>query len=316
MVKQKNKSKKRQMTVSRRPSSAQAQTLAKKVCALTDPFCHASHGMRWTDDGDSATITYQRREVVTVTTGATYAWAYLQFFPGNGGDLDTYTSAAATGNAATIAANASGTFTVTDSETVRVVSAGARWFDVAPATSAGGHVIASECQSYNHVAGKTVTSGDANFTNKVKVYDRRQPVTWISKPTATNAYGWYQPSATPTQDVTNRRSGLILAVTGAAGTAVLEVELVVNYEFTINADTLLARIAGASPSNPSTRFAAKVAYEMESSMDTFVARSSDAAIQHLENVALHYVKKGLAATAGYLLGGPAGATAGLIMDVD
>jgi hypothetical protein len=316
----KKKSQQTQMASTRRPSNFRAPrrggggaahaALTKKVCSLTDPFCRASHGIRWTQDGNSVSITYQRRDLYTLLTGTT-GNTMFQFTPGNGNSLNTAGIYSPNASTVAVAASNTGTFTLTNIATYRVVSAGCRWWDISAATDVGGYVIASEHPNYNTISGKNIATTNQNMSAHVETYDRRQPVTWISTPSDTNAYKFSSPADAVTTESSNRRSILTLAVTGANSTNILVVESVINYEFEMGADAFTSIMAGSSPNNAGNRFAAKVAYEMESTMSTFIARKADDAIKYIENLAWKKVK---GAMVGGLLGGPEGALLAIEID--
>jgi hypothetical protein len=131
--------------------------LEKAVCALTDPFCIEARGAQWSDQvGNTATITYQSRMVFSLIADGS-GWVSLYFDPQycvntvTPGAIYRILSSAAgianVGNPNTVdpilAALVSGSVT----SGMRIVSAGARWWDIAAMTGVGGSVISSRWQT-------------------------------------------------------------------------------------------------------------------------------------------------------------------------
>jgi hypothetical protein len=225
--------------------------LAHQTCAVIDPFCPAARTARWFSTGANATLTYQIRYHVTLTTGAT-GNAGLVFVPSINGytsisvgtdTVDLLTKFPNTGSLPWISTIGTGSVT-----NARVVSSGMHWWDVAPTTSAGGTTVVN---TFNDA--KTMeTTGVFNtmtigLNNETFYKDRRKEGYWISRPNETDSYEFNAPfggaPANYQSNNMNMRSCAILGVTGAANTAVLECVFVTNCEIQISPNEIFSQTA-------------------------------------------------------------------------
>jgi hypothetical protein len=298
---------------------------------MTDPFCNEASGARWTDAvGQVATLTYQSRVLVTLGGDAS-GWAALTFVPEFfmlNGSGNFYIVNAITGNTITVAMPDSGDSVLAgissaaNSSGGRIVSAGMRWWDVAPSTSTGGVVIATEWtdyQSYFNAVG-TLNGGSVNMGSASEVYDRREEGAWVSRPSSPMAYTFNAPTDTPKW----ARTACTISTSGAATTNILAVEMVLNVEVQVAAESAFTRLVRPNPVNRSSILAAKVAGEVESQITPFVHGGKQAVKRYIHNAAaraIGYTVRAGASALGAYFGGPRGALAGYqasgtIMDVD
>lgn len=313
-----------------RPSS---DKLVHDVCGLTDPFCIHADGARWSDDvGQTATITYQSRSIITVSSDANGraalyidpAYALNAAAPGAVYRQLTLAGVVATaGNPVTIPDSTLANLLASDVTTgARLISAGATWWDVVPATGAGGRVIASEItnfKAYSNMSSGTFGVNNAVLSPNVQVSDRRQPNSWICRPSNPMAYNFLnsQDSDDLYQEI---RTALILAVSGPASTPLIEIELVMNFEFTVTVESVYSRLATPHPTSASNRLAAKTAGKLESAMQPFIEGGKASVGRYITNLAKSAANAAMRAAGAYvggMIAGPVGAGAGYaIMDVD
>jgi len=300
---------------------------------MTDPFCDAAIGARWTDAvGQTATLTYTSKSVVTLTAG-TSGRAALTFVPSfalantNG---FFYIENAFSGTSVVVAGpdTSDGVLpsilTADNTAGARIVSAGCTWWDVSSATSAGGSVIATEWSdynSYNNAVLGLFPDSSLGLGSRATVCDRRKPCSWISRPSGPDAYNFID--ITGAIDHHNRTAVTIIA-NGSASVPLIAVEFSINFEIQVSAESVFTRMVRPNPVSQVAVQAARVAGQLESGMDPFIAGGKDAVHRAITNGASRFVGSALgygARLAGAYFGGVPGAIAGgagmdLIMDVD
>lgn len=342
MVNRKNKQKKRK-GMNPVTASRSHDKLVHGVCALTDPFCIEAKGARWADQiGQTVTFTYQARQIISLTTGVGDSWAAVYIDPAyalnsvapgayyrtldvDSSEFGGFTPAnPTTGNVDDQLAS----FLASDVATgARVVSAGATWWDVAPRTGVGGTVVATEFSShdsYLNYASSGMRASATNMGNCVMVHDRRKDGTWICRPSNPNAYKFVSIGDSADDNFGNLRTSLLVAASGAAETTLLNIEIVINFEFTVSSESVFARTAKPNPMSAGNLLAAKSAGMAESSMNSFIEGGKETAKRYVHSLASRVAKQLGSAAAGYvgtLMGGPVGgvgsmAAYGAIMDVD
>jgi len=307
------KRQKRQQRITRVPVSH--DKMVRAICAVTDPFCPEALGAKWPGIGSAQTLSFQARYLTTVTTGAG-GNAFVAFFPWT----DKLTSATWTTTGVLPAMN-TGDATIAASTSniskIRIVSAGARIWDIASGDTSGGYLIASNQSSYRSAltASSYAPGAVSGRGTNAKIQSRRTPMTWISKPQDDTSRNF---AALTTAGVggADNWSGVILDFSGGATTAVAIVETVINYEYTIENLANLTNMVQPTRSSTSDSQLPSFVDKVFDRMPAFTAGASDVATRVVHGLA----STALNAAAAYF-GGPAGAFAAssashLIMDVD
>lgn len=323
----KKKAKQTQMVVRPQRNIVGTDALVHRLCAMTDPFCTAANGARWTDAiGQTATITYQSR-VLTIMTANSSGYAALSFVPdfafaGSNGYF--YTQNVVTTASAAIVAPDQGDQVLQTllggayTQGGRIVSAGATWWDIVPATGSGGAVIASEFASYYALSGAPGSVLDVRGTgwgNRSEVTDRRAKGSWICRPSDPTAYAFHDSTSQA-----DKRTCLFLAPNGPASGVLIEVEMVINFEFQVSAASILNRTLKPNPVNPISTHAAKLAGVAESQMSSFIAGGKQAVTSYIHRLGQNVARASFGAV-GTAIGGPAGgiiagAIGNMAMEVD
>lgn len=222
--------------VPRAVSGGVPSSLVRAVCAVTDPFCLHAVGAKWNSaTSDIPSYTYTTRTIKTVTTGDT-GWAYLVVVPNvsaknhKQGTVDTSTTvtmptmAQLTGSSG-LDSTAQGSF----AQKARIVSCGVRYWDIAPATSAGGQVI-MQALDYHDYAGDSVDITDVNTMVPHAVFDRRAGGAWVARRGPVAMADQFLEIVADATTYPYTMENLILAVSGSPDTAVLAVEIVTHWE--------------------------------------------------------------------------------------
>jgi len=278
---------------------AKAQ-LAEDTCAVTDPFCGMARGAKWVSGSSSNTVGFQVRGTFKVTSGAGGVGA-AAFFPCTNSKF--YTTSALTGTSMNTAALGTGN-TAFDNvlasiSEARVVSAGLTWWDISPATSAGGTVIINEYPNFNSIEATAITVTDLYSGTNSTAVDRRKAGSWISRPSNDTAYN-YAVVGTDGEGGENNRTGVIIAATGAATTSLIECEYCINYEFTITALSALTQITlrKADKVNPHV---AQVATVLDQSIPSFFEVAGNALYSKVKQLAVKAMGELGDAALAYLL---------------
>jgi len=325
----------RQLAQRNRPRAARIPRgipthLIDSVCAVTDPFCEHAKGAKWTLDAAAATITYQSRAYVSLTTNAN-GYTYLMFNPHmtvggftyrGGSTLNPWTPAAANaGDSKIIAAIGAGNF-----RSYRVVSAGVRWWDTAAATGVGGGVTAIEFENTRTFNATTsIDFGDLGLSTRSHQFDRRKPGQWISSVSGDNGYKFIDISSAPDTDINAQNRTLIFLVfSGAATSVVAQAEMVINYEFKLDPDLFMSQSSNKTVVTAARSLTDHASTTLETIINPFFEGTREAFgsyVRRLASEALRKLGVGVGTAMGAYIGGPAGAVAGrsiggYIMDVD
>jgi hypothetical protein len=245
------------------------------VCAVTDPFCkRAQQGAKWHDDANqpSITVSCEQLVVLTASNGGEVAFG---FFP-TAETPYTYEIASVVsshynfGTTVGTALQRMEEIYANYITSARVVSAGAEWWDVGPATEVGGFVQAIEHGNFLAtsedglgVSAQDFTVGSAGFGLSAMVLDRRKPGSWISKPTKATSYNYGAINDTAQAfDGRGERTGLVLVATGPASTPILCVRIIVNLELVVGGFGILNRLA-TPPSSTTTETTVAIARRVE-----------------------------------------------------
>jgi hypothetical protein len=214
-----------------------------EVCGLTDPFCEHALGSKGATVSPQPTLSFQSRDVHTVTTGAA-GYAGFSF---NGGTYQEMLRSFSPG-ASTVTGPLTGNITpVTVAAALsnygngawRINSVGVRWWDVGAATAVGGHCIVSVLADPH-----AFESGNWDLTapipgSKFEIRDRRRGGAVVLYPVDERA-DYFGPLSSATiynaQDASDKYpifQGFYLSVSGAASSLVLNVEVVINFEIIV-----------------------------------------------------------------------------------
>jgi hypothetical protein len=238
----------------------------EELCSLIDPFCPAAVSAKGVSQGNNPTVAFQAKQIVQLSTGTT-GWGGFTFANGNCRQVyraQTYSTdatAVTEGNwiPNTTLAILESAITATGKSNIRVNSVGLRWHDVAPLTGTGGVVIASLVPDLAALA-------DANYTidataplpgARSVILDRRKPGSVILNPIDEKAeqfnfvfQDWTNLVAAASPDAFPWFEGIFLSFSGAASTAVLSLEIVINYEVQVRVDLFAGRYAQTTKRSP------------------------------------------------------------------
>jgi len=270
----------------------------------------------------------QTRDVVTLTTGSGGGGLFI-FEPGfNANQWREHTNA----NIAAIATftapvNAgpsalASMVTANANTTGRVVSSSVRWWDIAPATAQGGVVVASNVPNindwYNKYDTTTFNGTSTVLGTEVAILDRREPAEWHSVPNSHEEFEFNTLHATTGNGEFVQRSSLILHYTGAASSDVLQVEIVTNYEITIDPGHFFARsMSKGRTHNPAMAAAVDHVHSIMPAIWTGTKDHVRERFKSLVKDALKtLVKGGLAVASNYFIPGSAGATYAIADSID
>jgi hypothetical protein len=283
-------------------SSKLLNRLSEDVCSVYDPFCPKAYGSTRPVGSSTPTIPFTLKQVFTVATGAAGdAWFVL--YPGADTDcISSFTTVNPNWPAVAAPATSLGSFPSFGS-TVRVVSAGLTWHDIAPSTDAGGYVIVMNVSSPSDSMydGGTHTLSSLINSNETFITDRHQPGTVILSPTNNVQADEFQAAGTAVNSVANPWAAVALAINGKPSTNVLMVTVVVHYELTLNESS----IPGTTRPERSL-----VVTATKSFSNTFINKASEEAGSIIRRKAMGIIKRlaGTAVRAGanYLTGGVSG----------
>lgn len=246
-----------------------------------------------------------------VNTGAA-GHGSVQFFPGS--STKFYLNTADAGTTHTIVANtgedAAWTAAIANFAEVRVVSAGATWWDASPTTAAGGSVIVSEFPSYDACAGSALSLTTIGQGTNSDVYDRRTPGSFISRPSDDNAYHFTDPD-TAGVGAPNNRTGILLSFSGTASTYIAQVELIVNYECTLLALSAMARLASRDNVDASPQLKA-VSEITDAKLPSFINVAGSYVSRTIKPIVTHAIQRYAASMLG--LGPAVGTGMAMILD--
>jgi hypothetical protein len=206
----------------------------------------------------------------------------------------------------------------------RIVSAGVTWTNKSSQSSLGGSVWVHEIEDYLafDAISNTVPVNEFGYFPTEIVTDRKQPGSWVSRPTREDAYEFAAPvigfSGTAAK---YNRTGLYIGANGSATTDLLTLRIYINYEFTFDmADLFGGRLSVPKPIKDETVLVTQVATDVDSILPAFFRKTGDKistevkryALKALDNLASNTVT----AIAAYVGGPVAGYAAHAIMDVD
>lgn len=291
-------------------SSMTSEVVRKKlvndICALTDPFCGHSIGALYPSQAAQPTVPYRAVTQATLFTG-TSGWGVFILSPNNTSTkifartaLNTVPYTCPTpdsyvGQTDTVAGNVS---------RARIVSVGVRLWDISPATSEGGAIVASFFNGTT-VVGQPLYAGTPLGVNPIMA-DRRRGVTAICTPVNINAREFVADFST-VYDAETRWSSVVIEYSGTPSSAVMMAEIIVNYEFILKPitgipATMTHKQEGTAASYEAAAIANQVYDRLEPAREGVAEKMSKA----IEALAVQGVRK-LAVQFGNTVGGPAGA---------
>jgi len=255
-------------------SNAKRQVV-ESVCAVTDPFCPAASGARWADKSAVGTATMQSRMIITLATG-TNGYGALLFFPScTKYFFQQYALTSGTLTPTTLTGEAGSTsafFSYCD--TVRVVSAGLRCWDIAASTAIGGSIVITEYPNFKAVENIPLNVASSGQGIKTTFMDRRKEVSFVTKPSNDNAYDFSDTNENPGTGGDNCRTGCLLTVSGAASNSVLAIEVVINYEGNLIAATAIQGTT-AKPKQKSVQAVNAVSLKTDESFPSVIQGSAE-----------------------------------------
>lgn len=296
-------------------SSTRYTSLIKRAgleyCSYTDPFCPAAKHAKLPSPTNSNTVSYPKRNLYTVTTGAS-GTAYI-VVRASESTLNCFQAAIASGNTfpATSAFDvAMGAFPSLVNE-VRIVSSGIRVWNKLAATDAGGFVQLTELEdAFSLLDGATHTFGSLGDGDSTTL-DIRRPFEYHFNPTDKGSIETFHPVSTSGTDMGSTWNCVVLCFNGPASTDVAYVEHVINYECTIHFEA--DGLAVGAP-NRSSHKAIEPIFVKERGIKYGNREAIHEEIKkHGENIAkklLRPVADAAGAAIGGFFGGPAGAVMG------
>ncbi len=248
----KKKSTSTQKSKQRTTVNTGASTHEATLVGLTDPFSPEAANARYPDQGAGKTMSFQQRLAFSLTTDAGGAGAAMLTVKPN---FLYLLSSSVSGNTVTWAGtyDAGGDVTTnlvnTYGLSFRPTSFGARIANNLGATDSSGHIIIAKGSAVTGIPTGT-TFIPSNF-NTWEVHPMVHGGEWhtVGAPRSASAYAMASVAGyTNTSDPLNTWDSIYVYVTGTkASTAVLYLELVVNFEFITKEDAIIAQLAEPQP---------------------------------------------------------------------
>jgi len=290
-----------------------ADTIAKRVCSIYDPFCPEAAGARYPSQFSQNTIVYQSRFLQSMTTSAAGDSLYL-FAPDVNQYVFAYVNTAAP-------ATFPSTFSASDPNLsswmglvkgVRIVSAGIRYMPQQATNIPSSIFTIGTIPDGSVLLGSSITyTSVMSQLTDLEVIGTQDPFVWSLNPRTENAFDLVSKS----NIANNTRSGnwptFVVAVAGQqANTLVGTFEVIVNYEGEPLGTQGLGYITQTAPelaqASPLVR---EVAEQVRSKVTGFFAGNA----QSFGNFVHKTAMRSAASFVGGLLGGPAGAGAALML---
>lgn len=300
-------------TVSRNVTSARAAPASKaahtrSTCSITDPFCVHAKAARRPDGLSTASIPYQVKSALTLTTGATAngdaGRARMVIAPGfgfYGTALATY--GVGTGQNTLAAAWSSlpnNGFVTNNAQEVRIVSMGVRIISITSATNSSGYVILGTLSA--PVGGVVQDNGTTSYVETMtRTLAAGFETCWISKPTGSGAHNFRNSGITSTMSDFDWTGLSIEIVGGVNSTATLLIEIFTNVEIILGpngATTGLSNlIPPATPSNP---VALQAQRALHSNLPGLIDQGVSAVSTRIEKAGMSFVEDALSGAMMFL----------------
>jgi hypothetical protein len=223
------------------------------LTGLTDPFSAEAHDARYPDQGAGRTLTFTQKFATTITTDGAGAGAFacnpkVNFpFIKSTNIAGTVVTWPATWDAG---GSIGGNLVNTYGRSYRPTSCGVRFSNLLSATTSSGYLVIAKGGIPPAVTGNTTISPQGFVGYDVHPIQHGGEWHTVSHPTSAKGYTM--------KDLTefNTNTGLaddswetiyLFVVGSAASTAMLYVELVINYEYTAQEDATIAQMAAPQP---------------------------------------------------------------------
>jgi len=278
---------------SNRASNRPSHSLKEAICAITDPFCPLARGAKWPDGNGGETLTMQLRSHLTVPTlssggNISILSCNLPYALNAAGSYATgsYTLGAAYLDAT----GGTGTNFTTYANEYRITTAGVIIRSTLPALTAQGYIILSRMTQM--IAPSTVVPAGLTTGTDVVTHPLRAglEVPFTFRTVGSDAHMFYAQNTTTTTIANWDALKIEIVGAPASTTAVVDIEVVYNIEFTLPATQqgLSQFIRPDVPFNPqltaaSTRLANAAAgpvYDsVEKLSEKFMAMASEAIVK-------------------------------------
>lgn len=304
------------------PSSGSAAStqLVRAVCALTDPFCEASRGVRFPDYTSQPTVPFHVEDVFTIVSDSNGVKGVV-VFPGfpypvlNG----TIASGTWTGTTAyNTYSNITTTFANNNVYKFRCVNFGVHIVPIAASTANSGFIMAQELTEMPAVS-STLSSPTTSGGKCALMSAKSGGMTWVSQPAGPGAMN-FETVGTTTSTPSNTQdwTSLFIQVSGApASTSMFAVRIVANFELVMDPQNAVNSIAVSTPPSPLLTSAAG---SVRSSVGSFLAGGAEEFRKRIHGAATKILYRAGGAAVGALFGGAPGAVMGSqipsIIDVD
>lgn len=294
----------------------------RAICGLTDPFCGASIGTKWPDASSTPTLAYRKDTIYSLQTSAA-GESFVAISPTPFFDFLPYASIASgvvTWGAAYQTLD-SAAASVIGASNYRLVSVGVEIIPICPSMTNSGYLITCEA-SAPPAPGSTWTTTAVSTSNRVLVSNFRgsEGVSYIFRPGGPDAYSFKDGAALTatagqtTCGWTGLRIGIV-AATASQYQVTLRVRA--NYEYEP------AETSGFRPSTkpPNTNLAlTNVVARTRDALEPLTKGLADRVEGIVARTAAGILNRAGGAAMGYMLAGPlgavAGASRGMIMDID
>jgi hypothetical protein len=282
VVRKNRRTTKKSLTKQTRLSSINPKAV-ERFCSVTDPFCVEAVGSKSPYGSKSPTVSFQMRFLgaqATQAGGVTYT-----LIRGSSSSLAGFASAPAdTVFPASTDYNLSlGSFPSNIDE-VRLISTGVRWWPIYPDTVAGGAItIVPVSDDTEIMDGETITksvlmNSPGAFTVPIEAGSYVLP---FKQSGTTEAF--LTPNASASSG-TNWTDGVMLILEGQVTSTYIMLEIVANYEATIDVAT------GFSLGSKHPRDKQLVEYVEENTFSGYVKGGLEQAARKAKNAALQYIK--------------------------
>jgi hypothetical protein len=245
-----------------------------ETCSITNPFCLAARGARRPDGLSQATLPFQVRGAIPVTTDATGA-AFLAVVPGLGvyGTLTATLAAGTWTTAAALTQLPGSAFLVTNASFLRIVSMGAVFRSTVSMTDCQGTLLHAV-----RTAGTVAQTIPALNMNNVEVQmgsmKTGQEYTWIAKPLGASAHAFVERATAVTSTMGDWKwTQCYFEVSGGpASVAVGVVEVVVNVELQLGSTAISTTGLGGVPlgSKPANPVAVRGQQQVQSTIPSII----------------------------------------------
>jgi hypothetical protein len=291
-----------------RPYGRISKSLMEKVCGVTDPFCDAARGARWTDGNSLATVPYSVRGHAPITTFSN--GTNIVFCTPVNAPFNTLLTAGQTAGIYTLAASPISSSGVVNFPTYftgyRVVTAGIVIRSLQPVSTTSGYLIVTRTSSMP-LYGTTVVNGNCiNSTVNTYPIQPGMEIPIIFRPLGIAARDFVQFTSVATTQLNDPSWDVISIemIGGPNAVPTIDLEYYYNYEMELPSGSVLAAtMSNNVPPDPVVTQASGV-------VSNALVQAGHSA---LNQVGRFVLKAATAAVAARIAGPAAGR---VIMDVD